>query len=130
MRASTTSGCVARQRRYSSMNSSESGCPLSSSMAWASDMGAGTTSFKRVLGLYQCIICIGPPLSTSVQALSTLGACSLPRRARMALNGRVHSAKGECALYLPSFLVIQFSETQKAIGNDKAPGFLFTEGFY
>src|SRR5215217_8713426 len=68
---STTSGCVARQRRYSSMNSSESGCPLSSSMACASDMEAGTSSFKRVLGLYQCIICIGPPFSTSVQAPSS-----------------------------------------------------------
>jgi hypothetical protein len=30
---STTSGCVARHRRYSSVNSSESGSPLSSSMA-------------------------------------------------------------------------------------------------
>jgi hypothetical protein len=57
-------------------------------------MGAGTTSFIWVLGLYQCIICIGPPLSTSVQALATLGAGSPPRRARMALYGRVHSAKG------------------------------------
>ena len=38
-------------------------CQLSSSMAWASDMGAGTSSFKRVLGLYQCIICIGASLN-------------------------------------------------------------------
>src|SRR5919107_4647709 len=30
----------------------------------------------------------------------------------MALNERVHSAKGECALYTPSFLVILFSENQ------------------
>jgi hypothetical protein len=29
-----------------------------------------------------------------------------------------------------NFRKSSFSETQKAIGNDKAPGFLFTEGFY
>ena len=33
-------------------------------------------------------------------------------------------------LYSPSCREGFFSETQKAIGNDKAPGFLFTEGFY
>src|SRR5215208_5776632 len=37
----------------------------------------------------------------------------------MAHNGRVHSAKGECALYSPSFLVIQFSETQRTRGRKK-----------
>jgi hypothetical protein len=40
-------------------------------MAWASDMGAGTSSFNLLLGLYQCIIRIGPPLTTSVQALAS-----------------------------------------------------------
>src|SRR5215211_9006431 len=62
IRALTTSGCVARERRYSSMNSSESGCPLSSSMAWASDMGAGTSSSTLRSGLYHRIVSvIGAP---------------------------------------------------------------------
>src|SRR5215208_6595143 len=62
IRALTTSGCVARQRRYSSMNSSESGCPLSSSMAWASDMGTGTSSSTLRSGLYHRIVSvIGAP---------------------------------------------------------------------
>src|SRR5215204_7035241 len=68
MRASTTSGCVARQRRYSSMNCSESGCPLSISMACASDMGAGTSSSTLRVGLYHRIVVadIGSPLSSEV----------------------------------------------------------------
>jgi hypothetical protein len=58
----TTSDSVARHRRYCSMNSSESGCPLSSSIAWASDMGTGTSSSTLRAGLYHCIVSVIGPL--------------------------------------------------------------------
>src|ERR671912_2765020 len=58
IKAPTTSDSVARHRRYSSMNSSESGCPLSSSMAWASDMGAGTSSTTLRSGLYHRMVSV------------------------------------------------------------------------
>src|SRR5918995_4371348 len=44
------------------MNSSEARCPLSSSMAWASDMGAGTSSTTLRSGLYHRMVSvIGAP---------------------------------------------------------------------
>jgi hypothetical protein len=44
---------------YSSINSLEFGCQLSSPMAWASDVGAGISSSTLFVGLYQCIVRIG-----------------------------------------------------------------------
>jgi hypothetical protein len=67
----TMSARIACNRRYSSMNRTDFGCLLSISMPWASDIGAGTSSLALVLGLYRCIVCIGTPLTVSLQALLT-----------------------------------------------------------
>src|SRR5829696_2958560 len=52
---------VFRLHQYSSMNCSESGCPLSSSMALALLGGVKMSSSARVVGLYQYIV--EPPLT-------------------------------------------------------------------
>jgi hypothetical protein len=52
---------VFRLHLYSSMNSSESGCPLNNSMALASFGGVGMSSSARVVGLYHYIV--EPPLT-------------------------------------------------------------------
>src|SRR5215210_6198658 len=91
-------------------------------MAWASDMGAGTTSFKRVLGLYQCIICIGPPLSTSVKALAT--RCLLTSQAREDGALRAYTPLRGSALFiqLPSNTILGNSEGIERAGAVRDPG--------
>src|SRR4051812_8030393 len=73
---------------YSSINPSEFGCQLSSPRASSSDVGAGTSSSTLFVGLYQCIVRIGFPLTRVVSLHLLLGMCSTQREARGCLLSR------------------------------------------
>src|SRR5918998_3520680 len=78
------SGCRLRICRYTARNHSESGWPLSISMACASVIGAGTSSSTLRIGLYHLIVgLIGAPLlrgeltlSPSLRACHAFGVCA------------------------------------------------------
>src|SRR5829696_2621239 len=98
------------------MNSSQSGCPLSSSMAWASDMGTETSSSTLRSGLYHRIVSViaAPHLGWGLRLSLALAWRRTEHREvlRDLLRGAEPRSRGR-GLYSPSRLEGFFSETPK-----------------